>query len=156
MKSVSTCAQVIRGVFLVSDELLKLAFRNPSDYRDRRLSDLTPDQIDRVLIRTQGGEIELVRDATGWRIVKPLHALADELRVEDFLKQLLGQRIVQFVAGIPVVSASLGSGRATTRLPSTLKAVVATKPCAWARTGPALFSASLLPAILSIACRSRA
>ncbi len=87
-----------RDVFLVSDELLKLAFRDPSDYRDRRLSDLTPDQVDRVIIRTQGGEIELIRDATGWRIVKPLHALADEVRVEDFLKQLLGQRIVQFVA----------------------------------------------------------
>jgi hypothetical protein len=87
-----------RDVFLVSDELLKLAFRDPSDYRDRRLSDLTPDQVDRVIIRTQGGEIELVRDATGWRIVKPLHALADEVRVENFLKQLLGQRIVQFVA----------------------------------------------------------
>ena len=79
-----------RDVFLVSDELLKLAFRDPSDYRDRRLSDLTPDQVDRVIIRTQGGEIELIRDATGWRIVKPLHALADEVRVEDFLKETLG------------------------------------------------------------------
>jgi hypothetical protein len=90
-----------RDVYLVSDELLKLAFRDIADFRDRRLTDLSPDQIDRVIIRRQGGEIELFRDATGWQIVKPLRALADEQKVDDFLKQLLGQRIVEFVAEDP-------------------------------------------------------
>ena len=87
-----------RDVYLVSDELLKLAFRDLAEFRDRRLTDLSPDQIDRVIVRRQGGEIELSRDASGWQIVKPLHAFADEQEVEDFLKQLLGQRIVEFVA----------------------------------------------------------
>jgi uncharacterized protein DUF4340 len=88
----------LRDVFLVSDELLKIAFRDASDFRDPRLSDLSPDEIDRFVIRRQGGEIELLRDATAWQIVKPLHALADESKVDDFLKRLLGQRIVEFVA----------------------------------------------------------
>jgi hypothetical protein len=87
-----------RDVFLVSDELLKIAFRDPSEFRDRRLSDLTPDQVDRVIIRRQGGEIELLREATGWQIIKPLRALADESKVDDFLKRLLRQRILEFVA----------------------------------------------------------
>ena len=90
-----------RDVYLVSDELLKLAFRDVADFRDRRLTDLSPDQIDRVIVRRQGGEIELSRDATGWQIVKPLRALADEQKVEDFLKQLLSQQIVEFVAEDP-------------------------------------------------------
>ncbi|HEY5704129.1 MAG TPA: DUF4340 domain-containing protein [Terrimicrobiaceae bacterium] len=90
-----------RDVYLVGDELLKLAFRDAADFRDRRLTDLSPDQVDRVIVRRQGGEIELSRDATGWQIVKPLHALADEQKVEDFLKQLVGQRIVEFVAEDP-------------------------------------------------------
>jgi hypothetical protein len=90
-----------RDVYLVSDELLKLAFRDVADFRDRRLTDLSPDQVDRVIVRRQGGEIELSRDATGWQIVKPLNALADERKVDDFLKQLLGQRIVEFVAEDP-------------------------------------------------------
>ena len=90
-----------RDVFLVSDELLKLAFRDAADFRDRRLTDLSPDQVDRVIVRRQGGEIELLRDAMGWQIVKPLRALADEQKVDDFLKQLLGQRIVEFVAEDP-------------------------------------------------------
>jgi hypothetical protein len=90
-----------RDVYLVSDELLKLAFRDVADFRDRRLTDLSPDQIDRVVVRRQGGEIELSRDATGWQIVKPLRALADEQKVEDFLKQLLSQKIVEFIAEDP-------------------------------------------------------
>ena len=90
-----------RDVYLVSDELLKLAFRDVADFRDRRLTDLSPDQVDRVIVRRQGGEIELSRDATGWQIVKPLRALADEQKVEDFLKGLLGQRIVEFFAEDP-------------------------------------------------------
>lgn len=87
-----------RDVFLVSDELLKMAFRDPADFRDRRLTDLSPNQVDRVIIRRQTGEIELLRNAKGWQINKPLHALADERKVEDFLKKFLGQRILEFVA----------------------------------------------------------
>jgi hypothetical protein len=85
----------------VSDELLKLAFRDVADFRDHRLTDLSSDQVDRVIVRRQGGEIELSRDATGWQIVKPLRALADEQKVDDFLKQLLAQRIIEFVAEDP-------------------------------------------------------
>jgi hypothetical protein len=87
-----------RDVFLVSDELLKLAFQDPAEFRDRRLTDLSPDQVDRVIIRRNGGEIEFFRDASGWRITRPLHAMADEQKVEGFLKKLLGLRILQFVA----------------------------------------------------------
>ena len=87
-----------RDVFLVSDELLKLAFRDPAEFRDRRLTDLSPDQVDRVIVRRNGGEIEFFRDASGWRITRPLHALADEQKVESFLKKVLGLRILEFVA----------------------------------------------------------
>jgi len=85
-------------VFLVADEIERLAFRPVADFRDRRLTNLTPDQVDRVVIRRQGGEIELSHDAEGWKITKPLHAPADEKKVNDFLKQLLETRIIDFVA----------------------------------------------------------
>lgn len=87
-----------RDVFVVSDELLKLAFRDAGDFRDRRLTDLSPKQVDRLIVRRQEGEIELFRNASGWQITKPLHALADERKVESFLKKLLDQRILDFVA----------------------------------------------------------
>jgi hypothetical protein len=87
-----------RDVFVVSDELLKLAFRDVGDFRDRRLTDLSPEQVDRIVVRRQEGEIELFRNASGWQITKPLHALADGRKVENFLRKLLDQRILEFVA----------------------------------------------------------
>ena len=99
VRSVSTCARGVRGMSLLSvTSCFRLAFRDAGDFRDRRLTDLSPDQVDRVIVRRQGGELELSRDANGWKIVKPLHALADEEKVEDLLKQFLSQRIVEFVA----------------------------------------------------------
>lgn len=87
-----------RDVYLVSDDILRAAFRDETDFRDRRLTDLSPDQIDRFIIRREGGELEVVRDATGWQITKPLHARADAKKVEEVLHRLLGLPIVDFVA----------------------------------------------------------
>jgi len=87
-----------RAVSIVSDDILKLAFRNVSDFRDRKLSDLSPDQIDRFVLRLPGGEIELTREAQGWAITKPLHAVADTKKVEEYLGKLLGLKITDFVA----------------------------------------------------------
>ena len=87
-----------RDVYLVSDDILRTGFRDEAAFRDRRLTDLGPDQIDRVIIRREGGEIELRRDATGWQIVKPLRARADGRKVGEYLTRLLGLRILDFVA----------------------------------------------------------
>jgi len=85
-------------VYIVPDDLARMAFRQSSDFRDRRLTDLTADQIDRLLFRTEAGEMELVREPGGWRISKPLNALADEVAVKAFLDRLLGIPIQGFVA----------------------------------------------------------
>lgn len=85
-------------VFVVSDEILQAAFRDTADFRDRRLTDLNPGQIDRVIIRREGGEIELQNDPAGWQITRPLHTRADARKVQAYLDQLLGLRIVEYIA----------------------------------------------------------
>jgi hypothetical protein len=85
-------------VFIVSDELQRLAFRNPEELRDRRLTDVTPDQIERFVIRRGRGEMELVNGPKGWELVKPLRAKADARKVAEFLSPLLGMQILEFVA----------------------------------------------------------
>jgi hypothetical protein len=87
-----------REVFLVSDQILRQAFRPAGDFRDRRLTDLKPSQIDRVMIRRPDGEIELVHEARGWQIVRPLHVPADPGKVASFLNFLLGLRVAEYVA----------------------------------------------------------
>jgi hypothetical protein len=85
-------------VYVVSDELQRLAFRNAQDFRERRLTNLTPDRIDKFAIKRGGGEIALERGAHGWEIVRPLSARADDAVVEKLLGQLLGLQILDFVA----------------------------------------------------------
>lgn len=87
-----------REVYVVSDDLFEVVFRRPEDFRDRRLSDLDPGHVERITIRQENGEIELLRGPTGWRLVKPLDASADAEKVEKFLTDLLGLQIEQFVA----------------------------------------------------------
>jgi len=85
-------------VYVVSDELQRLAFRNAQDFRERRLTNLTPDRIDKFSIKRGGGEIALQRGAHGWEIVRPLSARADDAVVEKLLGELLGLQILDFVA----------------------------------------------------------
>lgn len=87
-----------RDVYLVSDQILRQAFRPAGDFRDRRLTDLMPAQIDRLIIRRPDGEIEFTRDARGWRIVKPLNVAADDRKVAGFLNSLLALRVIEYIA----------------------------------------------------------
>ncbi|MGH8047491.1 MAG: DUF4340 domain-containing protein [Chthoniobacterales bacterium] len=85
-------------IYIVSDELQGLAFRNPQDFRDRRLTNLTPDRIDKFTIKRGAGEIALERGGHGWEVVRPLRARADDAAVEKLLNEMLGMRIEAFVA----------------------------------------------------------
>lgn len=87
-----------RDVYVVSDELQRLAFRNAQDFRDRRLTSLAPDDIEKFTIKRAGGEIALEHGAHGWEIVRPFHARADDEAVEKLLKGVLGLGIIDFVA----------------------------------------------------------
>jgi hypothetical protein len=85
-------------IFIVSDELQRLAFRDPKEFRDRRLTNLTPDRIDKFTIKRGAGELSLERGGHGWEIVRPLRARADGPAVEKLLNELLGLQIQGFVA----------------------------------------------------------
>jgi hypothetical protein len=87
-----------KDVYVVSDELQRLAFRNAQDFRERRLTNLTPDDIEKFTIKRAGGEITLEHGAHGWEIARPFRARADDAAVEKLLKELLGVKILDFVA----------------------------------------------------------
>ena len=85
-------------VYLVKDDIVQLAQRDMNGLRDRRLTDLNPDQVERIIIRRPEGEMELERQAGVWNIVKPLQAQADEKKVNNYLRVVLGLRVLDFVA----------------------------------------------------------
>jgi len=78
--------------------LAKAAHHGKLPQWDRTLSDTDPADVERVVIREATGEIELVNEARGWRITKPLSAPADDAAVKRLLRDLLSMRIDEFVA----------------------------------------------------------
>lgn len=78
----------------VRDDIAKKA----EDFRDKKLTDLSTAQVNRVVLKTAAGEMELTKNADHWEIVKPLRARADDQKVGDFIAQVTTARIQQFVA----------------------------------------------------------
>lgn len=103
-------------VYLIDDELARTMFRPVVEFRDRRLSNLRPERIERVVVRRPGGQIEIRRTAGGWRIVRPLEAAADEKAVNAFLNGILGLQIQSFVDGKQGDSGDFGLAEPTAEI----------------------------------------
>ncbi len=54
-----------RDVYVIDDDILKVAFQDGQKFRDPRLTDLEADQVDRVIIRRADGQIELAQGRPG-------------------------------------------------------------------------------------------
>jgi hypothetical protein len=84
--------------FLAGQSVKKDIDKNPEEFRDRKLTDLSTVQVRRVLLKTPAGEMELEKKDTHWDILKPLRARADDQKVNDLISQITSARIGQFVA----------------------------------------------------------
>ncbi len=85
-------------IFLVDDTLARMADSEPTAFRDPVLCSIDPSQVDRVILRSgPGAETEIQRDASGWKITKPLSAPADPDLIQKFLRDLLGTPLVGIV-----------------------------------------------------------
>jgi hypothetical protein len=85
-------------VFITSQAVRTDIAKKPEEFRDKKLTDLTPAQITRALLKTAAGEMELEKKADHWEIVKPLRARGDDQKIADLLAQVTTARIEQFVA----------------------------------------------------------
>ena len=87
-----------KETFIAANSVKNEIAKKPEDFRDRKLTELTTAQISRALVKTPAGEMELQKKADHWEIVKPLHARADDQKVDDLLAQVTTARIEKFVA----------------------------------------------------------
>lgn len=88
-----------RDVYLISDDLVDLVQTSPQDFRDRMPVRIRPERVDRIVIRRPAGEIDLMRDASGWQITKPLSAPASAAAIDALLGKVLRTRIEGFEPG---------------------------------------------------------
>ncbi|HSP46133.1 MAG TPA: DUF4340 domain-containing protein [Chthoniobacterales bacterium] len=85
-------------VFIAAQSVRNDIAKKPEDFRDRKLTDLTPAQVVRAVVRTAAGEMDLEKKADHWEIVKPLRARGDDQKINDLLAQITTAQIQQFVA----------------------------------------------------------
>jgi hypothetical protein len=88
----------VDGAFVVDSELLKLFPRSQDDWRDAALVDFARFDYDHLLV-TNGAKILELQRATNqvWRMVFPMDARADNVRITESLQKLRNLRTTQFV-----------------------------------------------------------
>ncbi len=87
-----------KETFVAGQAVKKDIDKQPEEFRDRKLTDLSTLQVRRVALKTPVGEIELDKKDTHWDILKPLRARADDQKVNDLISQVTSARVGQFVA----------------------------------------------------------
>lgn len=83
-------------ILRVPDTLAELLLQPAGKFRDRRLTSLGPDDVEKITVRREDGEMTLRRERNRWLIEKPVQAAADRRQVASFLNGLLGLQIVSF------------------------------------------------------------
>lgn len=88
-----------KDVFLAAKGIRDQVAKKPEDFRDRKLTDVVPAQVNRLTIKSAAGELELQKRADHWKLNKPLRARADDQKVSDLIAQVTNSHIQQFIAG---------------------------------------------------------
>ena len=88
----------LEPVYVIPNELKTQISKKADDFRDRKLSDVTTSLVEKVLIKSSAGEIELEKKDRHWGLVKPLKARGDDSKVGDLIAQATTARIDSFVA----------------------------------------------------------
>lgn len=84
--------------FLVSQRVKTNVTKKAEEFRDRKLTDVSNAQVNRVALKTPAGEMELQKQGENWEITRPLRARADSQKAGDLISQVTAARIQQFVA----------------------------------------------------------
>jgi hypothetical protein len=88
-------------VHVVNNRLRDLALEDARAFRDRSLAGrISVDDITRILLKRQSGEIELAREKGKWRMLRPSQSPAKPARIEQVLKSIEQARIVEFRGGL--------------------------------------------------------
>ena len=85
------------NVFLIPSTLANFITQPAENFRDRRLTDLDPSSIGRFSIQYGKTWIDIVRNGSTWRIVKPKDTPANTLAVESLLEKILKFRLGKFL-----------------------------------------------------------
>jgi len=100
--------------YVASKDLRDQATKGVNDWRDRKLSDLTATQVNKVGIKTTKGEFEAEKISNHWSLTRPFKGRADDQKLTDLISNATTPRIEDFIADTKDLGAfGLNEPRAT-------------------------------------------
>ena len=100
--------------YVASKDLRDQATKSIKDWRDRKLSDLTATQVNKVGIKTAKGEFEAGKTSNHWSLTRPFKGRADDQKLTDLISNATTPRIEDFIADTKDLGAfGLNEPRAT-------------------------------------------
>lgn len=75
----------VSRAYVIGKDLKEQVSKKVDDFRDRKLTDLNTTQVDKLVIKSGAGEIEVEKKDQHWMLVKPLKARADDSKVGDLV-----------------------------------------------------------------------
>jgi hypothetical protein len=83
--------------YVAPKDLRDQASKGLKDWRDRKLSDLTATQVNKVIVKTAKGEVEADKTASRWSLTRPFKARADDQKITDLISNATTQRVEDFL-----------------------------------------------------------
>lgn len=89
------------SVYLVSSDMASLAFRPSAEFRDPRITALSPERLEEIsLLKNENGvpqQLRLKQASGGWMIESPIAARADKETVAKWAGSLVGAKITRWL-----------------------------------------------------------
>ena len=90
-------AESSKDTYLATQTVKNDINKKPEEFRDKKLIDLDATQINRAVVKTAAGEMEMIKQGEHWDISRPLRARGDDQKIGDFVSQVTTARIQSFV-----------------------------------------------------------
>ncbi len=85
------------AAYVIAKDLKEQISKKVDEFRDHKLTDLNTTQVNKVLLKTNAGEIELEKKDQHWMVVKPLKARGDDSKIGDLVSRAATAHIESFV-----------------------------------------------------------
>ncbi|MGB8354975.1 MAG: DUF4340 domain-containing protein [Chthoniobacteraceae bacterium] len=105
-----------KTVYVVNTDLKSQLQKKAGDFRDHKLLDMEARQVNKFDIKTQVGEIEMVKEGGAWSLDKPLKARGDGQKISDIIAQVINAHIDTFESDKNLSAYGLGEPRGTITL----------------------------------------
>lgn len=85
------------AAYVTTDDLKQLVSRSADAFRDHQLTSLLNPEIERMIVHSPSGEIELERQHDDWNLVRPVALRADSGAVDQILQAISSTSIERFI-----------------------------------------------------------